>query len=832
MNNGGNTGNGGYGGRTPLTCYECGKPGHIARDCWSKRGRPQQQEDEVHTFVRELMEEKKEERRKRAEEEQRRLREEEERKQKLDIARRTEEMKLQLQAEIEEKWRKQQQEAAMIANENKQGTTKDISPVVTRNASLKLSLRNKIIVKEKTKKRSSRQSKKRRGGKRVVETSSDIDDSGTTSDDSSEDTDDEILRIAHKLREEKQRAKAKKKLPKSRSKIETKTFEVVSDLWRSLRIDMEQRWTLRERGIGGEEAAVVERRITLSVMLLGMTGEIRWLSKYLDKAELTEDLLELQSGGTYVIVSPWPKRTYVGCTTRPIIHRWREHVAAARSNALGKAPQLYRWMRTFGVDKFLVVPIRHTTEQDDFVFERTARGRRTPILNWLEEKKDKPGERFEIEFLPGKHWIDDWKTLESKFGASEILIGGRKMTFKEAKRLCQQGGIAIFLKVRRTNTTTERNKVFLSKLLSQPGRMSSLRGFTTAKLDGLYRTAGLFGRKDTCNKLKITLDKVIRQKTGVSVRRKVTVRYLYSDCVLKSQVRKITENVVEAKVTEEAVAGFVKNKVRIVCTKNKTVGDIINNHKNYAHTGTVVCRCQEFSLAKQDGHVLTRLLEVKDVPDFVRNAKNVTRPDSTLSKKSLEKGITDATAHLKGRCQKEVDVDSCYGERTRSNDVWTEREVRTWIARYDGLVLAPIDRNPGDIALICPVLYRHGFGKTFVWNADYEKTDKTEEEILKVCKEDYARAGLGAVGKWNAAGKLGRTYVIPKDKDLQRWRPIAPACTDLAGTGQRRCARALHCLVRRFSRKNSFHFGSTYEMKDELQPTEELFQKEGYTAVI
>ncbi|GBG65708.1 hypothetical protein CBR_g52009 [Chara braunii] len=298
-----------------------------------------------------------------------------------------------------------------------------------------------------------------------------------------------------------------------------------------------------------------------------MTGEIRWLTKYLDKAESTENLLELRSGGTYVIVSPWPKRMYVGCTTRPIIHRWREHVAAANSNSRGKAPQLYRWMRTFGVDRFVVVPIRHMTEQDDFVFERylicdlcpslntlgtsrrrsmktrkrsgrrernkrghkttgtsvvtfkTAGGVRTSILNWLEEKKDTSGERLEVEFLPGRHWADDWKKLEAKYGAFEILIGGRNMTFKKSKKMCQSGGIAIFLKIQRMNTTTERNKVFLSKLLSQPGRVSSLKRFTTAKLVGLYRTVGLFGKKVTRNKLRIALDKVIRQKTGVSVRR-------------------------------------------------------------------------------------------------------------------------------------------------------------------------------------------------------------------------------------------------------------------------------------------------------------------------
>ncbi|GBG79030.1 hypothetical protein CBR_g28743 [Chara braunii] len=689
MNNGNNNGdnrnneNGGYGGRNGITCYECGKEGHIARDCRSKRGpiRPNQQDDEVHVFVGELMEEKKEEKCKRIEDEQRRLKEEDDRRRELDIARRTEEMKMQMQADIEEKWRRQQEEAANRAREERQ--------------------------------------------------------------------------------------------------------EVVKE-------------------------------------------------------------------------------------------RWREHVHAATSDYRGKglAPQLYRWMRTFGIDKFAIIPVRHTTKVDDFVFEQylirdlspslntkgtrrrgvksrkrkgkrerkkrggeaveklvvgftTVEGKRTSLLNSLREKNEKPSEKTEVAFTAGEQWTDGWKQISKFLGMSELEVNGRTLLLKQAIQICQNGGKVTVVRIRKTTTTTERYKRELVRLMRQPRLVGGMARQSTSKLVGLYRTAGFFSRKETREKLKIKIDRVLWKRTGVRVRRRVTVKYPYNASILKTEVRRKVESVIDEKLDDHALAAFVKKKVRMVNTRNRTVGEVIHNHRRHAHTQPVSWSCEHHLSAKQDGHVLTRVSDMKDEPMFVRNVKNVTRSDEQNSKRDIIQGISMTIAHLKGRMQEELNVDSCVITESEMCAAWTDGEVRNWASKYQGLVLVPIDRNPGDTALICPVLYRHGFGSTFTWNPDYESVGKPEAEVLARCKKEFEVAGLTEIGRWKSDGKLGRSYVIPKDKDLQRWRPIAPACNDRAALVQQRGARALHCLVTRFSRKKNFHLKSTLELKEDLENAGEILSREG-----
>ncbi|GBG58787.1 hypothetical protein CBR_g187 [Chara braunii] len=565
-------------------------------------------------------------------------------------------------------------------------------------------------------------------------------------------------------------------------------------------------------------------------MLLGIRGEITWLKKYMDKVDVDESTLDLQTGGTYIIASPWAKRVYVGCTAILILQRWREHVHTATSDSRGKASQLYRWMRTFGIDKFVIIPVRHTAKADDFVFEQylirdlspslntkgtrgrgvksrkrkgkrerkkrggeavrksvvaftTAEGKRTSLLNWLREKSEKPSERTEVAFTAGEQWTDGWKQISKLFGMSEVEVNGRALLLKQVRQVCQNGGKMMFVRLRKTTTTTERYKRELVRLMRQPRLVGGLARQSTSKLIGLYRTAGFFGRKETTEKLKIKIDRVLRKKTGVSVRRRVTVKYPYNASVLKTEVRRKVESVIDKKLDDHAQAAFVKKKVRVVNTRNRTVGEVIHNHRRHAHTQPVTCPCEHRHLTKQDGHVLTRVSEMKDTPMFVRNAKNVTRRDEQNSKRDIIQGISMAIAHLKGRTQEEM---STPASKPRTGSV------------------RPGQRNP-----------------------DYESVGKPEAEVLAQCKKEFEDAGLTEIGRWKSDGKLGRSYVIPKDKDLQRWRPIAPACNDPAVLVQRRGARALHCLVTRFSRRKNFHLKSTMELKEDLENAGEILSKEG-----
>ncbi|GBG74097.1 hypothetical protein CBR_g17808 [Chara braunii] len=635
-NNNNDNFNGGYGGRGGMTYYECGKTGHMARDCWSKRGRSGQQDDEVHVFVRDLMEEKKEEKRKRAEEEQKGREKEKERKRELDIARRTEEMKLQLQADIEDKWRRQQEEMA------KKDRERNLQTETVKNGSPKVSLRTRTISKAKSKRPVRRRHAKKRSSKQSTDssTSSDSEISDSASSDSSEDSEEELLRMVRLLREEKRRVKSKRK---------------------------------QARG-------------------------------------------------------------------RPV------RKAPARTCEKGECSKKSTSTLTQRLD----------AEDEP----------RTPLT--------RGDGRQEVVFTSGLTWADRWRNVKTQFGMSEVKIGGRSMLLRQAKKLCEVGGEVSFVKIRKTSTMTERYRHELLSLLKHPRRVTTLPRSPTKKVVGFYRVAGFFRKKETKERLKIKIDRVLKRKTGVSIRRRVTVKYPFDASVLQSKVRRKTEVTIDEKLLDVVVATFVKKKVRLVCTKNRSVASIVHNYRSFAHTLSVVCPCERFQVKKHEGHVLRRLIDIEETPFFVRNSKNVTKTDKQNSREDILQGISTATAYL-GKCTRELDVATCFQEIGDRSAAWTERQVRDRALQYEGLVLAPVDRNPGDTALICPILYKHAFGKTFTWNPDYETVAASETEVLATSKRDYEETDLSELGKWKKDGSLGKAYVLPKDKDLQRWRPIAPA---------------------------------------------------------
>ncbi|GBG85237.1 hypothetical protein CBR_g39803 [Chara braunii] len=225
-----------------------------------------------------------------------------------------------------------------------------------------------------------------------------------------------------------------------------------------------------------------------------------------------------------------------------------------------------------------------------------------------------------------------------------------------------------------------------------------------------------------------------------------------------------------------------------------------------------------FNLPKHEAHVLTSFADL-DLPGFVKNARNITRPAKANSVEMIARAIVKACKHLKGvSIPAAVDLEEVWSDRREETAAWTDSEVIEWGNRFKGLVMTPIDRNQGDTAVMCPILYRHGFGKTFAWEANYELIGglDLEIDIVKETREDFHRHHLDTIGKWRVDVRLGAAYVILKHKELTRWRPIAPAPVGPAALAQKRVAKALHCLLKRLSENSTFYLNSISELSGQL----------------
>ncbi|GBG75533.1 hypothetical protein CBR_g20163 [Chara braunii] len=600
-------------------------------------------------------------------------------------------------------------------------------------------------------------------------------------------------------------------------------------------------------------------------------------------------MLDLKEAGVYIVASPWSKKVCVGSTIRSTMKRWREHLSNVDTKVIGSSPKLYRWMRHYGPGNFVIIPVRHANEEDDRAFERhliqdfppslntcntSDRGtgktrnrrkgkrqrkrlktgqrekvkgvvsfthgrayeQRVSLKTWLEGEwiKNTKGER-RVQFHGGEIWSDGWREIKRLFGMTKVRINGRVKKISTIKGELQQGPTVVFIGITKTTTTTAMYMQELRWMLKKLILFKKMVSYTTNQLVGMYRAAGFFKEKKTKNDLRLKIDRAVKKRTGVGIRKRVQVKVTYDKQLVKREIRQATEGVVGRKVKDAAVANQIKGRVRVTWKRNRTVGEIMHNHRKHAHVGKQLCTCRAAGLPTTDGHVLTRFSDLKEVPVFMKNSRNVTCSSKGGATQAIVQAIIEGTSHLGGKME---DVDIPAGgfmskevTGARGQGTWDEEQVLKWCKRFEGLVLAPVDRNQGDTAVICPVIYRHAFGKTFVWNCDYEDAREKEQDILLRSRNDFEQASLHKIAAWKTDGRIGRAYVIPKDKDLGRWRPIAPATGDPAGTAQRKVARALHYLMKLFPKEQTFYLNSIQELPAKLEAVQKRLTEIGCTGV-
>ncbi len=150
------------------------------------------------------------------------------------------------------------------------------------------------------------------------------------------------------------------------------------------------------------------------------------------------------------------------------------------------------------------------------------------------------------------------------------------------------------------------------------------------------------------------------------------------------------------------------------------------------------------------------------------------------------------------------DVSACFNRSTLAgNNILTE-EVLEVKCRFFELVRTQVDRNPGEIVVKCAYLYYVAMCDLFVRSTGYVICQEREEEVWKKERADFNRVGLTKLGKWDTRGKSGKAYVMPKHKDLSKFRPICPTFEEPTIKICKKVSKALNLLLN--SIPKSCHF--------------------------
>ncbi|GBG87652.1 hypothetical protein CBR_g45805 [Chara braunii] len=135
---------------------------------------------------------------------------------------------------------------------------------------------------------------------------------------------------------------------------------------------------------------------------------------------------------------------------------------------------------------------------------------------------------------------------------------------------------------------------------------------------------------------------------------------------------------------------------------------------------------------------------------------------------------------------------------------------------YDGLVLTPLDRNPGKTVVMCPTTYYEAMMHTFVLNSGYRVIQQPECEVLREIREDVCRVGLMKFARWDYKGRIGNAYVIPKHKDPSRYRPICPTFVEPMVRTGKVVARGLNFMLNRLPKGCHLNLPAVSQLTDAL----------------
>ncbi|GBG74401.1 hypothetical protein CBR_g18812 [Chara braunii] len=203
----------------------------------------------------------------------------------------------------------------------------------------------------------------------------------------------------------------------------------------------------------------------------------------------------------------------------------------------------------------------------------------------------------------GEIWIDRWKVVRSKVGESVVTIQGRDNQIKECKKEFEAGGIFRILRIEIMPSSIEHRKYILRDLLRQPWRIKLLYRKNAREMLALYMTASLFGKKITRLQLKMKIAKAVRTVHGTDIRKRPLLKIPFTTVVGTAKLRSTTAKVIGDVVCEPHLRAYLVQRMRLLYTRNPTVGQIIHSQRTCSNAKEVQCTCAGYRWPRSRGHV-------------------------------------------------------------------------------------------------------------------------------------------------------------------------------------------------------------------------------------
>ncbi|GBG69635.1 hypothetical protein CBR_g4465 [Chara braunii] len=293
----------------------------------------------------------------------------------------------------------------------------------------------------------------------------------------------------------------------------------------------------------------------------------------------------------------------------------------------------------------------------------------------------------------------------------------------------------------------------------------------------LMKAATDFQKASTTAYLRRLVSRAIKEARGWNVSAKIVVRLKFDDRIKLVEVRKVVNDKLMGVYIPSCLMEVARSTVRIVWVKNPSVADMLHNQRAFAKVDVSICMCADLPYPKVGGHVQVRLQDLTGMHPLLCNANNIPKlthlDREGLLIQEIERSV-QSWANWRGEkihVTRQEATKCMIGGQQCKEKYLDPREVRQVKSALEGLVLTPLDMTPGETLVLCPKVYYEAMMETFVLSPGYVIETDTEEKIFKRMKDEAASEGLQQVVRWDKKGKICNAYVMPKHKDLSRYKP-------------------------------------------------------------
>ena len=266
---------------------------------------------------------------------------------------------------------------------------------------------------------------------------------------------------------------------------------------------------------------------------------------------------------------------------------------------------------------------------------------------------------------------------------------------------------------------------------------------------------------------------ILNKKLGYIPRNRIVIKIPFSYAYNKKIIKNIFLGQISKK--QNSLKRYIlKVNTRVVFLRRKNIRNLLCNFINFAKlikvNELVSCSCRSCSNEK---------ISIFGVNKKPLNAKFVPTPDRYRLVYEFKQAID--TALYKNReynflkdSLNNVILLALSNYRQTKNTTEVFKQIRRIRSQNKGRVITILDKNAGAIYSFCPKVFTKNIYKMFDYtkpNSNYKLIKKSSDNILKGWFTQYKSININ-LGNINKKGQIPYAYIIPKFKDLSRYRPI------------------------------------------------------------